>query len=261
MRNCTLTIVGQKGSGKTTFARQLAALSPRVIVIDRFFEYPGAVATDFAAAVDYLAANWRSRFKLVCRFSNDLYHREMFRYLIVTARRCPTLPIALVLEEADFFADPAGIEPTVAYLYKYGRHWRLNLIAVARGDTDLHRLIVNNTDCLVAFRQRKFSANMRAMFHSEDLQRIMRLETYSPLVRGLPEKGRHFLTYPDDADPVALWKTAQAEPAAPVPEHVQHKESASARAPSDALRGPARTLPGAGGTNLDKPESPSLDSE
>jgi len=227
VRNCTITIVGQKGSGKTTFARQLAELAPRVIIVDRFFEYPGAVATDFASAVDYLAANWRNRFRLVCRFSNDLYHRELFRYLVVTARRCPTLPIAVVLEEADFFADPTAIEPVIAYAYKYGRHWRLNFLAVARGDTDLHRIVINNSDCLVAFRSRKFSGNMRTMFAQEDLQRIMKLETHTPLVRGLPTKDRHYLTYPDDADPVALWRAAQEEPVSreglpvPAPEHVR----------------------------------------
>lgn len=218
MRNCTLTILGQKGSGKTTFARLLLVRTPRAVVVDRFQEYDGAAVSSFPAALDYLAANWRGRFRLACRFYQDLHHRELFRYIILTARRCPTLPIALLIEEADFFADPHGIEPVVDYLYKYGRHWQLNIVSIARGDTDLHRSIINNTDCFIIFRQRRFSGNMRNLFAPSDLAHLPSLETLTPNVT--PEKGVHFLTYPPEADPFALWAAAngagsQASPVVP----------------------------------------------
>lgn len=207
MRNCVLTVLGQKGSGKTSFTRWLVQQTPRVVVVDRFLEYGGAVTGSFNDAVDYLAARWRSPFKLVCRFVDDIHHREMFRFLAVTMRRAPTTPIALVVEEADFFATPHYMEPTLEALFRYGRHYRLNLLTVARGDTDLNRNITGNSDVLVVFRSRRFSRDMRERFTAEDLQRLAHLESLTP--GAVPEKGKHYLTFPAEEDPVALWRSCQ----------------------------------------------------
>src|SRR5207245_5129042 len=43
VRHCVLTVLGQKGAGKTTYARWLLERTPRAVVVDRFLEYPGAV--------------------------------------------------------------------------------------------------------------------------------------------------------------------------------------------------------------------------
>jgi len=208
-----LTVLGQKGAGKTTYARWLLERTPRAVVVDRFLEYPGAVTGKFNDAVDYLAANWRGPFRLVVRFTDDLHHRELFRFLAVTARRCPTLPIGLVIEEADFFCRPTFIEPTLDALYRYGRHYRLNLLSVARGDTDLHRAALQASDCLVVFRSRKFSGDMRERFAGAELQAVQRLESLVP--GAVPEKGRHYLTFPPEEDPAALWAAAQLADAGP----------------------------------------------
>lgn len=202
-----LTILGQKGAGKTTFARWLLAQTPRAVVVDRFLEYEGAVTGSYDAALDYLAANWRGQFRLVCRFTSDLYYREMFRFLTYTAEKAPTLPISLIVEEADFFARTHYIEPSLHTAYNYGRHWDINLISVARVDTALHRDVIHCSDVLVVFRTRKFNADMRERFSQEELQRLIHLEQLVPGVA--PVKGKHYLTYPADDDPVQAWLSCQ----------------------------------------------------
>lgn len=203
MKNCILTITGQKGSGKTSLTKLLAQQATRVVIVDRMVEYDGFLADGFVGAIDYLALHWTTDFRLVCRFTSDLYHRELFRFLFYATERVPTNQIAVIVEEADFFCSPHGIEPTLDALFKYGRHRRINLVAVARGDTDLHRSVLNNSDCIVAFRQMKLSRDMRERFTADELESITQLQTLTP--NDKPIKGTHYLTYPRDADPFQLW--------------------------------------------------------
>ena len=207
MRNCILTITGQKGSGKTSLAKHLVKLCSRVIVIDRMVEYDGEVFNDFESAIDYLAVTWHGDCQAVVRFDNDLYYRELFRFLFYTASRCPTKPTSVIVEEADFFCSPHAIEPNLEALYKYGRHRHINVASIARGDTDLHRSVLNNSDCIVSFRARKFSRDMRERFTAEELERVQSLETLTPIIE--PKAGVHFLTYPPETDPLLVWREAQ----------------------------------------------------
>lgn len=212
MRNCVITIVGQKGAGKTQMARRLADQSPRLVIIDRLLEHEGTLVTTSAPkALGYLAENWRGDFRLVCRFRTELAHAAMFRYLAYTAQRCPTLPVSLMVEECDFFSNAHGMEPTLDYLYRYGRHARINLLAIARNDTDLHRSILSNTDALIAMRVHKFSKEMREKFDAQELSKIRGLTTLTPGVAAV--KGTHYYVYPDSKehpnDPFKLWAECQ----------------------------------------------------
>lgn len=209
MRNTLLTIVGQKGSGKTQMSKHLSAIAPRLIVIDRLFEYDdGEVFTDYKLALQYLARYWRApSFRAVVRFTQDDEYKNFFRYLAEISDRCPSLPISVIVEEADFFMSPHMIDPGLSYLYRYGRHFRINVVSIARGDTDIHRDAVQNADAFVVMRSRKFSREMREKFTADELEVIRDLQTLEPGTA--PVKGTHYLTYPDDADPFDLWRKVQ----------------------------------------------------
>jgi len=218
MRNCIITITGQKGSGKTSFAKQLAKKCSRLIVVDRMVEYEGDTFSNFDDAIDYLAVRWYGDCAAIIRFDNDLYYRELFRFLFYAASRCPTKPTSVIVEEADFFCSPHAIEPNLEALFKYGRHRHINLVSIARGDTDLHRSVLNNSDCIVSFRARKFSRDMRERFTADELERVQSLETLTPEME--PKNGVHFLVYPPDTDPLALWEEAQGLDIADRIEHI-----------------------------------------
>jgi len=212
MKNCTITILGSKGSGKTQFSLRLRKDCQRLIVLDRLMEHEGGfVTSNPEAAVDFLANNWRGKYTLVTRFRSEVATGLFLRYLATTAERCQTLPVALLVEEADFYARPQGIDPGLAALYNYGRHFNVNVIAIARGDTDLHRTIIQNSDVIVACRMQKFSTEMRERFNGNEIDSIRRLQTITPAVT--PVKGKHYMLYPDDdgrLDVFKLWKNAQA---------------------------------------------------
>lgn len=208
MRNAVITIVGQKGSGKTTFAKILAAMAKRIVIVDRLFEYEdGEIFTNYERSLEHIARHWRGEFRTVIRYTQDEHWTLFFDFLAKLAHKCPALPVSLLVEEADFFASPHAIEPTLDYLYRYGRHFRINLISVARGDTDLHRSMIQNSDAFVVFRCRRFSHEMRQRFTAEDLQTIRGLDTLTPGAE--PKQGKHYLVNPDDAKVSAIWKSAQ----------------------------------------------------
>lgn len=211
MRNCVGTILGQKGSGKSTIAKLLMAKVPRAIIIDRMFEHDGVIFTDAGRALDYLAQNWRGHFRAVCRFRTDEAYSILLRYVTQTADRCPTLPFSILNDEADKMSSSTWIEPGLDYLYNYGRHYRINLLAVARGDTDLHRSIIGNSDFVIAMRMHKFSKEMREKFDDAERQSLRGMETLTPGTE--PVKGTHYLLYPDTPDksinPFGLWDASQ----------------------------------------------------
>jgi hypothetical protein len=214
MRNCTVTILGSKGAGKTQLSRRLLKPCSRLIVLDRMMEHEEGdlITSNPEIAVNFLADNWRGKFKLVTRFRSDVATGLFLRYVVTTAERVRSLPISIDVEEADFYARPQGIDPGLAALYNYGRHFNVNVMAIARGDTDLHRTIINNSDMIVCCRMQKFSAEMRERFDADQIDRIRRLLTITPAVT--PKKGEHYLLYPDDdgaADVFKLWKNAQAQ--------------------------------------------------
>lgn len=209
MRNALVTITGQKGSGKTQMSNRLIAAAPRALILDRMYEYEnGPIFTDYAESLKHIARHWRApQFRTVMRYIHDDDYKNFFRFLAETADRCPSLPVSVFVEEADFFMSPHMIDPGLSYLYRYGRHFRINLVTIARGDTDIHRDAVQNADAFVVMRSRKFSREMREKFDAEELERIRELDTLTPDVE--PVKGTHYLTYPDDVDPFDLWRKVQ----------------------------------------------------
>jgi hypothetical protein len=209
MYNAVVTIVGMKGSGKSTFTKTLIAPTPRAIIIDRLFEYEdGEIYTSYENAIQRLGALWRQDFRIIVRFRKDWHYREYFRYLAELSDRAPARPVGLVVEEADFFMKPQFIEPNLSYLFRYGRHFKISLISIARGETDLHRDAIQNADSFVVLRCNRFSKEMRERFDDEQLQVIRKLDTLTPGMS--PVKGKHYMTYPDSVDPFELWKGVQA---------------------------------------------------
>lgn len=209
MRNALITIVGMKGSGKSTLSTLITADTTRLVTIDRMLEHEdGEVFMSYEKAVERLGELWRKDFRLIVRFREDLHYREYFRYITELSDRCPNRPTSLKVDEADFFMKPQFIEPTLSYLYRYGRHLRVNLISIARGETDMHRDAIQNADSFVVLRCNRFSKEMRERFDDEQLQTIRGLDTLTPGIT--PVKGQHYMTYPDHIDPFELWKGVQS---------------------------------------------------
>lgn len=209
MDNAVVTVTGQKGSGKSTFARYLLTLTPRAVVFDVLNkDYThGVIARDFPSALEYFRRRRFDPLRLICRFYRTEEYQLMLR-LIWESQRIGyrTLgndlpPLAVFVEEMDKFASTHSMLPELANLFKYGRHWYISVLGNVRYDASVHPEIRTNSDVIVAFRNIKMSTDFKRYFSDADL--IASLETLTP--GDTPEPGRHFVTYPPDLDVVALW--------------------------------------------------------
>ena len=70
-------------------------------------------------------------FKIVCRFNNDFDIEGLFS--IVTK----ITNVVLILEEAEIYISPFTRFSNFLYLVRYGRHYNINIIAVARRASEL----------------------------------------------------------------------------------------------------------------------------
>lgn len=211
MKNVIVTITGQKGSGKTSFARFLLARTSSAVVLDRLgHDYTqGAIARDFESAADYFLARRFQNQRLICRFAHDPEWAGILRLVYESQKfglkelgdKLP--PITVFIEEIDFFSNRAYIDPFVAQMYKYGRHYSINLVGIVRQDVETHPLVRANSDIIVAFRHIKLSVDFLRFFSSEDQVRLAGLEQYNPTLE--PALGTHYLTYPPDSDVLAAW--------------------------------------------------------
>lgn len=207
--NSVLLVTGQKGAGKTTFARHLLTLTDRAIVLDiRGHDYDYGILThSYMAAESYLLDRWHDRFRVICRFRNDAEYLGLLQ-LVVALQENDEFnqpdrwqPVTVFLEEIDTFSSSHSCEREVEYLYKYGRHHGINLIGVVRADTETHPNIRRNSDVIVALRQFKLSSDFQKYF--ENHERLATLETLTPEME--PELGRHFLTYPPNVNVIELF--------------------------------------------------------
>jgi hypothetical protein len=127
-----ILVYGKTGGGKTTLAKKFFNDSKRVIVIDSLFEYESnLIFYDLESLIKYFNENKPLTFRIVCRFNNDFDVEGLFS--IVTK----ITNVVLILEEAEIYISPFTRFSNFLYLVRYGRHYNINIIAVARRASEL----------------------------------------------------------------------------------------------------------------------------
>jgi len=149
--NSIVTILGRKGSGKTTLVREIVREHRRVVILDYIGEYGadcGArVVAGFSASIHALVAASRERaFRLSLRMLDE--------------ETLAALPVAweledylLVVEEASAYCSPSQLPPEIARIVKFGRHQRISQVYVAQRPSMLHRHVTSQSDLIVSFHQ------------------------------------------------------------------------------------------------------------
>lgn len=59
--------------------------------------------------------------------------------------------VLVVVDEADWWAQPTGISPGLARALKYGRHHGVEVLAIARRPAEVHRLVTSQAYHVWAF--------------------------------------------------------------------------------------------------------------
>ncbi len=154
-------VLGVRGHGKSTVARQLVRDRRRLLVYDTRREHEALPLsfTDFERYVDAVAADGFSRpFRVAM---TDIGFEEDFcaiawtvgeRLTALRGHDARGTELTVFLDEADQVAQPGREMPIFKRLASQGRHNGIELVACARRPVELSRLLTANADDLVLCR-------------------------------------------------------------------------------------------------------------
>ncbi len=133
MKDGQITLIfGRIGSGKSTLAKELMRDEERLIVVDPLAEYNnGVIVNDMIELHSYMLEYRPEKFKIICRFDNDLDMEYLFKYIFELENVC------LVLEECEMYISPQAKSGSFLRLIRYGRHKDIRLIGIARRPSEL----------------------------------------------------------------------------------------------------------------------------
>lgn len=183
-QNTIITLLGRKGSGKSTLTAEIIRESPRVVILDYLGEYganvKAQVVTGFRPALDALVeASGERRFRLSLRIEDE---DLAMRILPVAWELSDYL---LVVEEASAYCSPTQIPPELARMVRFGRHQRISQLYVAQRPSMLHRHITSQSDLIISFRQHEpIDVRYLRMTAGEAADAVQTLPDYAIFVSG-----------------------------------------------------------------------------
>jgi DNA helicase HerA-like ATPase len=142
-------ILGRRGSGKTTLAKELIERFPQVAIMDPNHEYDGAAFTSLSDFHRELAGSHSVVFRPKIGLPKDVLLEEfdIFCQILWEAGRR-----LVVIDEADRFSSH-GKESTPFFqlLVNQGRHRELAILAIARRAAQLPKELIENASHLYLF--------------------------------------------------------------------------------------------------------------
>lgn len=130
-------IFGKTGSGKTFYVKKLIKNFKRVIILEPSldeYDNEGIIFYDFLSLITYIKqynVNLTTNFIFVCKFTND----EDVEKLFILCERLKNL--VLILEECEIFISPYNKSSNFLRLVRYGRHYNISIIGIARRLSEL----------------------------------------------------------------------------------------------------------------------------
>lgn len=143
-----VTILGKRGSGKTTLGRKIQSVYPRLVIFDRLHEYEceenEEVETFDAFAEKIKWSLDQEQFKIVFRFDIEAdNHDEVFnhalRVLYYRGSCC------VVVEEVHNFASTHFLPQWFREILLTGRHRELSLILTSQRPAEIHKTLLSQS--------------------------------------------------------------------------------------------------------------------
>lgn len=206
LAHCSPLIVAQTGAGKTNFAKLLASVTPRLIILDRKNEYDGPVFDDFRELLDFLLEHPQEDFHAIFRDRRPLAHLGVMDMVAEMQEKEKLPPLAILAEESSYYSETNNISPIVNRAYTAGRHGQLSMMSVIQHPSQIHPIIRSSSDMWISLRMREVTSVMKEVFPKEDQKRIPLLKTLFPGTT--PVYGTHFLTDTGEPDPIGVYARA-----------------------------------------------------
>lgn len=147
--NWIASIFGQKGSGKSFLAKEIAAMERRVIVIDNLGEYDSLrVITGYEESIKALIeVEKMPEFKLALRTPSTELDLELIDLVFRMSH------LTLIVEETSRYVSPASLALPMEQLVRFGRHRAINQVYLARRPSEIHRDLTAQSDTITTFVQ------------------------------------------------------------------------------------------------------------
>ena len=185
-------VFGRTGAGKTVLARALLnewrrELGADGLIVDTLGEHADVPRVELADVPGWLALSAGRPSPGLVRVTVETHDdmTELGRHL---AERPAGRPVVLYVDEASYWAKPAWTSPGLAGVVRYGRHYGVHLLAVARRAAEVSRELTAQAGRLYLFR----------VVEPRDLQYLSGIlpASVSTILRQLP--ARHYLEYSPD---------------------------------------------------------------
>lgn len=184
-------IIGRKGFGKSTKARELVESEPRRIIFDPMREYTdGVVVRSFEEAVEYLDRVRDRDYSVILRTLDPEDELRLIELAVHGEPESPLLPgVMLYVDEADRLCSPHRLPHGLFRAVNYGRHFGVSMIFVSRRPRRLHRDMTANADRIfVGKTQEPADLDYLAEFITREL---------SERAKAIESPGE-FIVFPDD---------------------------------------------------------------
>jgi len=149
-------VLGQRGSGKTSWVKQQLPAFPRFILWNTVNDdYTGfEIVNDTESLFEYV---WRKRNGICQVIVNYLEEKgqedKELEGLIFTCNVAEAMEnICFIIEEIDTYATTQTMPYELKRLLKIGRHYGVSMIAVSRRPAEINRLITSQAQRFICFK-------------------------------------------------------------------------------------------------------------
>ena len=192
LENEIIIVLGKKGHGKSSLIKKRIKDLPRYVVFDPKMEYSkGTIFEDFGSFLMFMERNYKGRYHAVCRFGND---EEYIRAVDLINETGNTTAI---IEELYFFLNVRSKPDSFDRLFRYGRHERINIIAINQRASEIPRHFTSQADKIISFKQTE-PADLKYLrdtsyIGKEGAERVSNLKKFNG--KGEIIEGTHFIVF------------------------------------------------------------------
>lgn len=144
-----ITVLGQRGSGKSSWLKKNVPDIPRFILWDTLGEYIDPSFNQFdnlQELYSFVYDNQGGQFQAVYNSVND----KDFDGVCMIAGAVGDC--TLIVEEVDTYATPNYCPSELLVLLKKGRHYGVSMVFVSRRPAEIHRMITAQSQRFILFR-------------------------------------------------------------------------------------------------------------
>lgn len=179
-----VTVLGTRGTGKSTVARKINKMWPRSVIIDPVEDWTdGEVVTSFpvfARRLKELKNEHAKKFRLIFRFNPDddpKIKQETFNQVLRLAFNFRHLQV--VIDEIQLFATPQFLPEQLKNLLFIGRHRGISVVCITQRPGQLNKsILAQSFHVFVGQLHERNDLRVISDFLNIDEQKIINLEKF-----------------------------------------------------------------------------------